>query len=535
MKKTNRKKLVAFSLFLSSTSGCLTQGSDPQSIPSPDSSATRPAEPQPPLKTLFSRAALAYDVPAPILEATAYAATRWSMVVPKEHDHRHGQDPAYGVMALGGELLQQAASHSGLLEQKIKFDAQSNIFAAAAWFSHRADELAIDRDASLGAWSSVIADFAGLTEDRERWSYVEKEVFATLRNGVKSSPSGQDIDIAAISELKTELPAPKLPWTAGPDYPASLWKPSGNHSARPSGRNGTPQMIIIHSCEGNYAGCTNWLRNKKSKVSAHYVLNSNGSETSQLIRHARKAWHIGANYRCNLNQNTLCELDGVQSNGFTIGIEHAGFASQDSWDPGLIDASAKLACAISKQHGIPRDAQHIVGHGQLQQNRSDPGQNWPWQQYIQKVREHCGDEQSGDSIIVDNNNANNDPQLAQASASGNWKTSSATAGHWASDYHFAEVLHKSDAFQFAFYLDHSETRSLDAWWTSGSNRSTSAPFIVFDAEGNRLDTVYVDQSQGSDRWNHLGRFHFTEGWNYVLLSRWTDSPEVVIADAIRVR
>jgi hypothetical protein len=42
--------------------------------------------------------------------------------------------------------------------------------------------------------------------------------------------------------------------------------------------------------------------------------------------------------------------------------------------------------------GIPRDRNHILSHGQLQpNNRTDPGRNWPWDAFIARVREICGD------------------------------------------------------------------------------------------------------------------------------------------------
>lgn len=527
--------------------GCFAQdpGIESSSSLNSDSSNAEPATPATihpketsytELKAWFAEAEQSYEVPASILEAHAYVATHWTMVANTEHDHLHGQDPAFGVMALRGTNLSQAIELSGLSAADVKFDARSNIFAAAAWFSNRADELGIDRDGPLNAWSPVLADFAQLTDPQERWSYVDQELFAALRAGIELQDSTQEVSIAAIPELHAALVKPLVALKAGPDYGESIWKPSGNHSNRPSGAKGKPQMIIIHSCEGTYGGCTSWLRNKKSKVSAHYVVNSNGSEISQLVRHSKKAWHIGAKYKCNLNNNTLCNLDNVQSNGFTIGIEHAGFASQKTWDSGLIEASAKLACAIAKKHKIPRDAQHIVAHGQLQSNRTDPGKNWPWSRYIERIRHHCGDNgSSGGEIIIDNNNANNDTKRAKASSSGNWKRSSATSGHWASDYHFAETIDKSDGFEFSFYLDNDATKTVEAWWTAGGNRSQRAPFVAFDAKGKRLETVHLDQRKNSGRWNRVGRFNFTRGWNRVVLSRWTNSPEVVIADAIRIR
>ena len=294
-------------------------------------------------------------------------------------------------------------------------------------------------------------------------------------------------------------------------------------------------MVIVHSCEGSYSSCWSWLTNAAAGVSAHYVVNSTGSEVSQLVSEADKAWHIGATYDCGLNEDTLCALDGVSSNGFTIGVEHAGYASQTSWDGGQLDASAQLVCDITQEHGIPRDANHIVAHGQLQANRTDPGAAWPWDDYIDLVRYHCGEPPIFREIIVDNDNGNNDPEYASMVASGNWTASSGTSGYWGADYRFSPTQAVSDQANFWFYLHEDAAHTVDAWWTAGANRSPTAPFQAYNASGALLATVSTDQSADGGQWNELGTFNFTAGWNRIALSRWTSSGYVVIADVVRVR
>src|SRR3712207_7229596 len=49
------------------------------------------------------------------------------------------------------------------------------------------------------------------------------------------------------------------------------------------------------------------------------------------------------------------KLHGTQSNHFTIGVEHAGFASQTAWPVEQIDASARLVCEVARRWQIPRD------------------------------------------------------------------------------------------------------------------------------------------------------------------------------------
>jgi N-acetyl-anhydromuramyl-L-alanine amidase AmpD len=322
-----------------------------------------------------------------------------------------------------------------------------------------------------------------------------------------------------------------------PDYPVAgtIWRPSPNYNARPTGTPGQVQMVIIHTCEGSYTSCWSWLTNTQAQASAHYVVNESGSEISQLVREASRAWHIAATYDCSLNSSVLCGLNGYSSNHFTVGIEHGGFASQTTFPVGQIDASARLSCDISKAYGIPRDRYHFVGHGQLQPyNRTDPGPNWPWTDYLNRINSACGST-GGTAIVVDNNNANNNASVASFSSSANWTTSSGTAGYYGSNYAFASTSPVSDGATFSFYLSAAGSRTIDVWYTAGTNRSATAPFIAYNAGGTEVGRVNVNQQSGGGAWVTIGTWNFTAGWNRVVLSRWTTEGYVVIADAVRAR
>jgi len=73
-----------------------------------------------------------------------------------------------------------------------------------------------------------------------------------------------------------------------------------------------------------------------------------------------------------------------------------------------------------------------------------------------------------------------------------------------------------------------------AWWTAAGDRAPSAPFVMFNASGTNLGTVNANQQINGGKWNSLGTFNFTAGWNKVVLSRWTASGNVVVADAVRI-
>lgn len=499
---------------------------------------------QPTLDEIFHDAAEEFDVPVELLQSIGWVETGWQMI--EGHSEFPGQPEAYGVMGLRGDQLEEGALEAGVSLEEARTDPEANVRAAAALLSLYGDELEVNRD-DLGSWARATAAFSGIEDEQAQAFYIHNEIYKTLREGVSSElTSIPALEVTPVFALFNGTNTP------GPNYAKAIWRPSPNHSARPSGSTGKPQMVIIHTCEGSYAGCWSWLANSSSGVSAHYVVNNTGSEITQLVNESRKAWHIGATYKSSLNGGTKSGLNGTSSNNFTIGIEHAGYASQASWSQGLINTSAELVCDITQDHNIPRDKYHIVGHGQLQPyNRVDPGPNWPWTSYISKVNGYCngggggggGGEggntpeptppaPSGPEIVVDSNNALN-PGNAEVLVSGNWTASNNVAGYYQTGYFWRSTGATSDLAQFRVYLDAPKTMQIQVWYPAASDRSKSAPFIVFDGNGQQLDVKYVNQQQNGGKWVTLGTYNLTAGWNSVALSRWTTPGYVVVADAVR--
>ncbi len=138
-------------------------------------------------------------------------------------------------------------------------------------------------------------------------------------------------------------------------------------------------------------------------------------------------------------------------------------------------------------------------------------------------------------IVIDNHNSNNDTSRGYVSFVGDWACSSATPGYYATGYCYAATAEVSAPAEFYFYLDAPASRTVDAWWTAGSNRATSTPYMIVDSAGTTLSTVRMNQTVNGGQWNTLGTWSFPAGWNKVLLSRWTTSGDVVIADAVQAR
>jgi hypothetical protein len=485
----------------------------------------------PDLEDHFAAASRAFDVPVDLLEAVSYVETRWQHVIGEDE---LGRPAGAGVFGLWGENLARGAQAIGVDEDSVRTDPASNIAAAAARLAELASEHGVSGD-DLAAWRPVLAAFAQTTDDEARAAYVD-DVLRVLAGGARSVAEDGRL-IAEISpHVEIGMPEPTAIAGTSTDYAGAIWRASPNYSSR----NGSAvSLVVIHSCEGAYSGCWGWLRNSSAGASAHYVVSESGGEVTQLVREASRAWHVAASYECSRAGNQQCNKNGTSTNNFSVGIEHAGFGSQASWSAGIIETSARLTCDITRRHGVPRDRNHIVSHGQLQPwNRTDPGPNWPWNHYLDRVREICNGGGGGGgatTIIVDSNNANNDQARAKIELTGTWTSSTSQAGYYGSGYWSAATSQTSAPATFKFYLPAAGTRTISAWWTTANNRATAAPFIAFDASGTEVGRKTVNQQQNGSQWVTLGTWSFSAGWNSVVLSRWTNSGTVVIADAIKVQ
>jgi hypothetical protein len=327
----------------------------------------------------FRAAGAEFRVPPTLLRAISYVETRWQMV--EGHEEFAGLPAAHGLMALRGERLREGAARAGLRETLLRTDAAANVRAAAALLRGYADALGIGGSDDTDAWAPVVARYSGIELADGQQAYV-RDVYAVLA-GRRSTP-------ASAAALHAADPCGTTPPPPPTDQIGAVWRASPNFDERMSGDGGTIHLVIIHSCEGSYAGCWSWLANPSSRVSAHYVVREDGAEITQLVREPSRAWHIAALYDSTLNSGHEGKLHGIQSNHFTIGVEHAGFASQTSWPVEQIDASARLVCDVAKRWQIPRDRLHIVSHAQLQPyNRTDPGSGWPWTDYLTRINRYC--------------------------------------------------------------------------------------------------------------------------------------------------
>jgi N-acetylmuramoyl-L-alanine amidase len=135
-------------------------------------------------------------------------------------------------------------------------------------------------------------------------------------------------------------------------------------------RRAPPDMLVLHYTGMKTAAeAVTRLRSRKAKVSAHYVVDEDGS-ILRLVAEERRAWHAGKG----------AWQGEIDCNAASIGIEIVNpgheFGYRDF--PGAqIDAVISLISDIRTRWTIP-DAR-IIGHSDLAPERKqDPGERFPW-------------------------------------------------------------------------------------------------------------------------------------------------------------
>src|SRR2546430_3701942 len=218
-----------------------------------------PAARATPFDSAFAAAGAEFHVPPALLKAIGWVETRWEMVQGAEEFA--GRAPAFGVMALRGTALERGAARAAVTPEAARRDPLANIRAAAALLDAFADEAAIDRSRNEH-WSGVIARYSEIERPDGRAAY-GREVDRAL-GGVPPQLA------RAPAPAPTACLPPPPPGSGGaPDYPPGVWRASPNFNARPSDSTGRVHVLIIHTCESNYAGCWSWLVNPASQASVH--------------------------------------------------------------------------------------------------------------------------------------------------------------------------------------------------------------------------------------------------------------------------
>ena len=150
---------------------------------------------------------------------------------------------------------------------------------------------------------------------------------------------------------------------------SNFYSPNFNRRKRP---NNSIKIIIIHytGMQSERESVTR-LRNPKSKVSSHFVINQNG-KIYRLVQDNQIAWHAGKScwrkYK-NLNKNSI----GIElvNKGHRFG--YTNFKKKQ------VSSLIKVCKSLIKKYKIKK--KNVVGHSDIAPLRKiDPGEKFPWRQ-----------------------------------------------------------------------------------------------------------------------------------------------------------
>ncbi len=337
---------------------------------------------------LFTAAAHEFDVPPALLEAIAWAESRWQPPAPQAASH-HGLPPSYGIMGLRddphfGRSLRLAAALLGAAPHRLAFDTPGNIRGAAALLALYGRGKT--RHTPLEAWEDAVARLSGIAQ-REVAQIHTYDIYMAIhegRQGKDFAVTRHAVDLARIyGQARLAVLSARV--LALGDYPDAVWLPAAGCNY--SGRTLAVSHVTVHTTQGSYAGAISWFRNCSAGVSAHYLVRSSDGQVTQMVRESDKAWHAG------------------RANGYTIGIEHEGYVEQpEAWySAPMLVASSGLARAVLAAHGIaprvydgsrgwnavlPEADYNVKGHvNHAGQTHADPGAGWDWARYKRMIED----------------------------------------------------------------------------------------------------------------------------------------------------
>lgn len=117
-----------------------------------------------------------------------------------------------------------------------------------------------------------------------------------------------------------------------------------------------PKFIVLHDSYGSYKGGVSWIRQVISRVSYHYLINTDGSRT-QFVWDTRRAWHAGVSKW----------LGFSNLNGYSIGVALSGNTLKREPSNLEIDSMARKCRYLMRKFGLKKQA--IVTHEMISPGR----------------------------------------------------------------------------------------------------------------------------------------------------------------------
>ena len=311
------------------------------------------------LSPVFQQAAIEFQVPQGVLEATGYMETRWG---PRATSP--SVDYAYGIMGLRdsplSQTLKEAAAITGQSRRSLIGDDVENIRGAAAVLSTYFDQDNPTRH-SAGVpdpWAAVLSRYTGITSLDLKVGH--QDAFRKLieDNKDRRRPSRRSSQPAVCTGLQY----------SGVTNFVAAHSSKLKEANRPFDHN--IDRIVIHVAEGSYWGSLSWWAENNGVIaSAHYIVGMDGA-VGQAVCEEHIAYHAG---------NSVY-------NARSVGVEHEGFVETGGWTDEQLEESANLVTDLADFYTIPLDRTHIMGHSEVPNaTHTDPGDLWDWCAYMRRL------------------------------------------------------------------------------------------------------------------------------------------------------
>jgi N-acetyl-anhydromuramyl-L-alanine amidase AmpD len=307
---------------------------------------------------------------------------------------RHGR---LNTLALGAQLM-------GTTEDTLRADTDLATRAGARVLAQLGTQYGA-KPGDLASWRRALEVLSGMDDTHAR-DYASR-VFAILRTGGEFAARGSEtvrvaphLELAVTETLATARIGP--PPVDG--FPGAIWFQTSCTDKCTPGRplgNNSVDKIVIHDTEGGWDGSVATLQFDPGK-SVHYIIDADGSRLGQFRGEGDTTYH-GGNFFYNET---------------SIGIEHVGVAADPAgYSSALYAKSIELVQDIRTRWSVPLDRTHIIGHYQIPDgsvisessgpcddtldacensarfggasNHRDPGYNWQWCQYMEKLGGSC--------------------------------------------------------------------------------------------------------------------------------------------------
>lgn len=144
-----------------------------------------------------------------------------------------------------------------------------------------------------------------------------------------------------------------------------------------SGTTIRPTGVVLHHSCGSYSGSVSWILQKKSRVSYHAIIDTDGSRTV-FAPDSKRCWHAG---RSKFNGRSNC-------NSFLLGLSFSGDTNNRELTDAEVGSAVEWLLPRFKKWDWPTDLSTIATHSQVSPGRKNDVDARAYNRVITELRKN---------------------------------------------------------------------------------------------------------------------------------------------------